>query len=101
MLGALKQEENEKDKIVLHSTDLESLLSHIIGNTMNELIFGLTYEKTDKVWNRIQYLREEGIKVQIIDIFFNIANGFCLYYVKLFILCILFHFRSYLCVLDL
>ena len=51
--------------ISLHSTDLDSLLSHTIGNTMNELIFGLTYEKTNPAWNRIQYLREEGIKVII------------------------------------
>ena len=63
MSEAFKQDENEKDKVVLHSTDLETLLSHIIGNTMNELIFGMTYDKTNKVWNRIQYLREEGIKV--------------------------------------
>ena len=53
------------DKEVLHisSKELERHLSHTIGNTLNELIFGMTYKETDSVWKRIQYLREEGIKV--------------------------------------
>ena len=57
------QDANDDIPISLHSADLDTLLSHTIGNTMNELIFGLTYDKSNKVWNRIQYLREEGIKV--------------------------------------
>ena len=53
------------DQEVLHisSKELERHLSHTIGNTLNELIFGMTYKETDSVWKRIQYLREEGIKV--------------------------------------
>ena len=53
------------DRVVLHisSNELERHLSHTIGNTLNELIFGMTYKETDSVWKRIQYLREEGIKV--------------------------------------
>ena len=53
------------DQEVLHisSKELERHLSHTIGNTLNELIFGMTYEETDSVWKRIQYLREEGTKV--------------------------------------
>ena len=53
------------DREVLHisSKELERHLSHTIGNTLNELIFGMTYKETDSVWKRIQYLREEGIKV--------------------------------------
>ena len=57
------QDAKDEMKISLHSLELDTLLSHTIGNTMNELIFGLTYDKSNKVWNRIQYLREEGIKV--------------------------------------
>ena len=57
------QDAKDEMEISLHSLDLDTLLSHTIGNTMNELIFGLTYDKSNKVWNRIQYLREEGIKV--------------------------------------
>ena len=53
----------DQDMLYLSSEDIESCLSHTIGNTLNELIFGTTYEKTDPTWNRIQYLREKGIKV--------------------------------------
>ena len=53
-----------KGLIRLSSKDLESNLSHTIGNTLNELIFGMTYKENDPVWNRIQNLREEGIKVK-------------------------------------
>ena len=55
--------EHHKDIIHLSSRELETRLSHTIGNTLNELIFGITYEENDKVWKRIQHLREEGIKV--------------------------------------
>ena len=67
LISASKKTYNEAagDQEVLHisSKELEYHLSHTIGNTLNELIFGMTYKETDSVWKRIQYLREEGIKV--------------------------------------
>ena len=51
--------------LYLSSKDIEIRLSHTIGNTLNELIFGTTYGENDPTWNRIQHLREKGIKVRI------------------------------------
>ena len=54
---------DENTTIYLNSKQLETHLSHNIGNTLNELVFGITYQSNDLVWQQIQYLREEGIKV--------------------------------------
>ena len=62
--SAVSSENSHKGLIRLSSKGLESNLSHTIGNTLNELIFGMTYKENDPVWNRIQNLREEGIKVK-------------------------------------
>ena len=64
---------DKKGAIQLSSKDLDRHLSHTIGNTLNELIFGMTYEESDKTWNRIQYLREEGIKVHILVQFSDLS----------------------------
>ena len=55
-----------KEVLRISSKELERRLSHTIGNTLNELIFGMTYKETDSIWNRIQHLREEGIKVYMV-----------------------------------
>ena len=39
---------------------LESLLSHSVGNMMNEIIFGTSYDREDPTWKEMQRLREEG-----------------------------------------
>jgi len=40
--------------------DVSSILTHVVGNMMNEVIFGVTYEKGDPFWLKQQRLREEG-----------------------------------------
>ena len=34
-----------------------------VGNMMNQLIFGMRYKKEDELWQRLQQLRDEGIKM--------------------------------------
>lgn len=46
----------------IDTTCLDRQLSHTIGNMMNEILFGYTYKEHDPCWQRIQKLREEGIK---------------------------------------
>ena len=38
------------------------MLSHTVGNMMNEILFGIHYSSTDENWQHIQQLREKGIK---------------------------------------
>ncbi|XP_058169927.1 cytochrome P450 306a1 [Anopheles ziemanni] len=37
-------------------------IHHVLGNLMNNLIFGLSYEKTNSTWQYLQHLQEEGVK---------------------------------------
>ena len=39
---------------------LDGLLSHMVGNMMNEIIFGVSYERDDPLWLHMQHLRETG-----------------------------------------
>ena len=34
-----------------------------VGNMMNQLIFGMRYSREDELWQRLQQLRDEGIKM--------------------------------------
>ena len=34
-----------------------------VGNMMNQLIFGMRYSREDALWQRLQQLRDEGIKM--------------------------------------
>ena len=37
-------------------------MNHDVGNLLNDIVFGRTYEKDDATWNAIQRAREDGIK---------------------------------------
>ena len=50
------------ERQILHSDLLDSLLSHTVGNMMNEILFGIHYESSDENWQHIQHLRQKGIK---------------------------------------
>merc|ERR1712012_772996 len=42
---------------------LGPILGHVVGNMMNQLIFGKRYNRSDPLWQRLQLLRDEGIKM--------------------------------------
>ncbi|XP_058448986.1 cytochrome P450 306a1 [Malaya genurostris] len=51
---------NESRKVFVF--DPAPFIHHILGNLMNDLVFGLTYERNDKTWLYLQNLQEEGVK---------------------------------------
>ncbi|XP_055551502.1 cytochrome P450 306a1 [Wyeomyia smithii] len=57
LLEDLRKESNTRDAF-----DPAPLIHHILGNLMNDLVFGLTYERDDDIWQYLQILQEEGVK---------------------------------------
>ena len=51
--------------------DLDASLSHSMGNMMNEIIFGRSYNREDPMWIKLQRLREEGQNFYNIGLLFN------------------------------
>ncbi|KAK7083309.1 hypothetical protein SK128_013694, partial [Halocaridina rubra] len=45
------------------AVDISAKLLHHVGNTMNQLIFGLTYDENDPTWVWLRHLLEEGTKL--------------------------------------
>ncbi|XP_071534349.1 cytochrome P450 306a1 [Panulirus ornatus] len=45
------------------AVDISGKLLHHVGNTMNQLIFGLTYAEEDPKWRWLRHLLEEGTKL--------------------------------------
>lgn len=37
-------------------------MNHDVGNLLNAIVFGRTYDKDDATWKAIQRAREDGIK---------------------------------------
>lgn len=52
-----KEQECSKDGI-----DPFHILHHCLGNLINDLVFGITYEETDETWLMLQKLQDEGLK---------------------------------------
>uniref|UniRef100_A0A182PDH3 Uncharacterized protein n=1 Tax=Anopheles epiroticus TaxID=199890 RepID=A0A182PDH3_9DIPT len=45
-----------------HGINPSSIIHHVLGNLMNDLVFGIKYEKCDETWKYLQHLQEEGVK---------------------------------------
>lgn len=39
------------------------ILRNIVGNIVNDFVFGITYDWNDETWKHLQYLQEEGVKM--------------------------------------
>ena len=46
-----------------HRVVSDRAMNHDVGNLLNDIVFGRTYEKDDNTWKAIQRAREEGIKM--------------------------------------
>ncbi|KAI4500834.1 hypothetical protein M0802_004045 [Mischocyttarus mexicanus] len=51
-----------KDRSKVDGFDPNETLHHCVGNLMNDLVFGKTYDEDDPVWNWLRNLQEEGVK---------------------------------------
>nr|XP_029723478.1 cytochrome P450 306a1-like [Aedes albopictus] len=56
----LQDLKRESEKVF--AFDPAPLLHHILGNLMNDIVFGLQYERDDATWRYLQHLQEEGVK---------------------------------------
>jgi len=45
-----------------HTNPLK-IMSHVVGNMLNEVIFGMRYSRESQMWKWLQLVREEGIKM--------------------------------------
>ncbi|XP_062557655.1 cytochrome P450 306a1 [Armigeres subalbatus] len=56
----LQDLKRESEKVF--AFDPAPLVHHILGNLMNDIVFGLKYERDDATWQYLQHLQEEGVK---------------------------------------
>lgn len=55
------KEFNDKIKDVTDINPVD-ILNHTFGNVVNDLVFGVKYDRDDDTWKYLQYLQEEGVK---------------------------------------
>ena len=65
--GALKMTIQELmdlfDDVENEYSNPQKIMSHVVGNMLNEVIFGIRYSRESEMWKWLQRVREEGIKL--------------------------------------
>ena len=46
-----------------HRVVSDRAMNHDVGNLLNDIVFGRTYDEDDPTWKAIQNAREDGIKM--------------------------------------
>ena len=46
-----------------HRVVSDRAMNHDVGNLLNDIVFGRTYDEDDETWKAIQRAREDGIKM--------------------------------------
>lgn len=54
---------NEISKFASQEIDPKHILLNIVGNIVNDFVFGVTYDSDDETWKHLLYLQEEGVKL--------------------------------------
>lgn len=57
LIGMLERQDEHK------CVDPFPFLHHNMGNTLNELVFGISFSDSDPTWRHLQVLQEEGVKL--------------------------------------
>lgn len=54
---------SELEKFSSQEINPQHILMNIVGNVVNDIMFGVTYDENDETWKHLQYLQEEGVKL--------------------------------------
>ncbi|XP_052891757.1 cytochrome P450 306a1 [Anopheles moucheti] len=62
--GLMEIIENIDNKAVTENQGFNpsALIHHGLGNLLNDLVFGIKYQKNNETWKYLQHLQEEGVK---------------------------------------
>uniref|UniRef100_A0A182YEM7 Cytochrome P450 n=1 Tax=Anopheles stephensi TaxID=30069 RepID=A0A182YEM7_ANOST len=61
-LNELIEDINSRASKEKHGFNPSAIIHHTLGNLLNDLVFGIKYEKSDTTWKYLQHLQEEGVK---------------------------------------
>lgn len=64
IMAGVEQSIKEFNDKIQDVTDINpvDILNHTFGNVVNDLVFGVKYDRDDVTWKYLQHLQEEGVK---------------------------------------